>query len=395
MAHIKRPEWLVLGAVVALSSLSVAHSEPQADPNIVGDDASCSSQRSAFDKANAVYNEDHSKTRTFLRSFYQNGSSGTVSLHDAQLKSAMDTLAACRRSVADAKRIADENAKRAAYNAQPEVRAQQIAIANANAAHNGFVNVATFTPIDWLRGIGLTPWTPIGKTDSKAFFYTFASRNYQTFVSIKTAIKGAGDDYILMEFLSGQVDCRPNSGYPAVVNMPNVESYRGDGYPMMDNYNGTPRDFVPVEHGSVLAVAVIGTCDAVRRAGGTANWAEAPGDIPKRDEADRRRSQNSSEGQADVSDPQIRSAQVAQYMAAIESAIAQRWVKPVNLPSAPCIVHVVQSPGGKVVSAAVDSSCPYDDTGRKSVENAVLRTGFLPYDGFESVFQNNLTLTFK
>ncbi len=42
--------------------------------------------------------------------------------------------------------------------------------------------------------------------------------------------------------------------------------------------------------------------------------------------------------------------------------------------ASPCIVHIVQSPGGDVMSAKVDPSCPYDDAGRRSVENAVLRT---------------------
>jgi colicin import membrane protein len=43
----------------------------------------------------------------------------------------------------------------------------------------------------------------------------------------------------------------------------------------------------------------------------------------------------------------------------------------------------------------VDSSCPYDDAGRRSLENAVLRTKTLPYKGFEKVFQRNLTLIFR
>jgi colicin import membrane protein len=64
------------------------------------------------------------------------------------------------------------------------------------------------------------------------------------------------------------------------------------------------------------------------------------------------------------------------------------------MPNAPCKVHIVQLPGGDVMSATVDPSCPYDDAGRRSVENAILRTRTLPYKGFESVFQRNLTITF-
>ncbi|OOG55616.1 cell envelope integrity protein TolA [Rhodanobacter sp. C03] len=83
------------------------------------------------------------------------------------------------------------------------------------------------------------------------------------------------------------------------------------------------------------------------------------------------------------------------YAAAIQNAVTPNWLRPDNMPSVACQVHIVQSPGGDVLSATVDSSCPYDDAGRRSVENAVLRTKTLPYKGFESVFQRNLTFTFR
>jgi colicin import membrane protein len=84
-----------------------------------------------------------------------------------------------------------------------------------------------------------------------------------------------------------------------------------------------------------------------------------------------------------------------EYAAAIQNAVTPNWLRPDNIPAVPCQVHIVQSPGGDVMSATVDSSCPYDDAGRRSVENAVLRTKTLPYKGFESVFQRNLTFTFR
>jgi len=84
-----------------------------------------------------------------------------------------------------------------------------------------------------------------------------------------------------------------------------------------------------------------------------------------------------------------------EYAAAIQNAVTPNWLRPDNIPELPCQVHIVQSPGGDVMSAAVDSSCPYDEAGRRSVENAVLRTKTLPYKGFESVFQRNLTFTFR
>lgn len=83
-----------------------------------------------------------------------------------------------------------------------------------------------------------------------------------------------------------------------------------------------------------------------------------------------------------------------EYAAAIQNAVTPNWLRPDNMPNVPCKVHIVQLPGGDVMSATVDPSCPYDDVGRRSVENAILRTKTLPYKGFESVFQRSLTITF-
>ncbi|MEO7068392.1 MAG: cell envelope integrity protein TolA [Rhodanobacter sp.] len=83
------------------------------------------------------------------------------------------------------------------------------------------------------------------------------------------------------------------------------------------------------------------------------------------------------------------------YAAAIQNAVTPNWLRPANMPNVPCQVHIVQLPGGDVMSAKVDSSCPYDEAGRRSIENAVLRAQPLPYKGFESVFQRTLTFTFR
>jgi len=85
----------------------------------------------------------------------------------------------------------------------------------------------------------------------------------------------------------------------------------------------------------------------------------------------------------------------SEYKAAIQNAVTPNWLRPDNIPNASCLVHIVQSPGGDVMSATVDPSCPYDDAGRRSVENAVLRTKTLPYKGFESVFQRDIPFTFR
>ncbi|MGV8930751.1 MAG: cell envelope integrity protein TolA [Luteimonas sp.] len=86
----------------------------------------------------------------------------------------------------------------------------------------------------------------------------------------------------------------------------------------------------------------------------------------------------------------------AQYAAAIQEAVLRNWTRPDNVPLGQrCRIYITQLPGGDVMSAKVDPSCPYDDLGRRSVEAAVLKAKPLPYAGFESVFQRNLTLNFQ
>jgi colicin import membrane protein len=86
----------------------------------------------------------------------------------------------------------------------------------------------------------------------------------------------------------------------------------------------------------------------------------------------------------------------AQYAAAIQSMVTQAWLRPDNIPAGlVCPIDIVQIPGGQVISAKVESNCPFDDAARRSVENAVMRAQPLPYKGFEKVFQREVTLNFK
>lgn len=86
----------------------------------------------------------------------------------------------------------------------------------------------------------------------------------------------------------------------------------------------------------------------------------------------------------------------ARYAAAIQAAVLAQWTRPENVPLGQrCRIYITQLPGGDVMSARVDPSCPYDERGRRSVEAAVLKAKPLPYAGFESVFQRNLILNFE
>ncbi len=86
----------------------------------------------------------------------------------------------------------------------------------------------------------------------------------------------------------------------------------------------------------------------------------------------------------------------AAYTKALTDAIRNNWTQPDNVSSLQvCKIVIRQIPGGEVIDAQVDPSCPYDEQGRRSVEAAVLKAQPLPYRGFESVFSRNLTINFR
>lgn len=87
---------------------------------------------------------------------------------------------------------------------------------------------------------------------------------------------------------------------------------------------------------------------------------------------------------------------LARYIAAINAAIVQNWTRPETVPLGQrCTIVIRQIPGGNVIAANVDPSCPYDELGRRSIEAAVLKAQPLPYQGFETVFSRTLILRFQ
>lgn len=84
------------------------------------------------------------------------------------------------------------------------------------------------------------------------------------------------------------------------------------------------------------------------------------------------------------------------YIAALQNAITQNWLRPENIPSGVmCPVDIVQIPGGQVISAKVLPSCPFDAAAQRSVENAIYRASPLPYKGFEKQFAREITFNFQ
>ncbi len=84
------------------------------------------------------------------------------------------------------------------------------------------------------------------------------------------------------------------------------------------------------------------------------------------------------------------------YSAAITSLITKNWLRPFDIPPGTvCPVEIKQIRGGQVVGVKVLPSCPLNDVGKQSVENAVWRSSPLPYKGFEKDFAPDMTLNFK
>lgn len=87
---------------------------------------------------------------------------------------------------------------------------------------------------------------------------------------------------------------------------------------------------------------------------------------------------------------------LAAYQQALQQAILSNWTRPDSVPLGQrCKIVIRQIPGGQVIEAQVDPSCPYDEPGRRSVERAVLLAQPLPYKGFERVFNRTITLNFR
>lgn len=87
---------------------------------------------------------------------------------------------------------------------------------------------------------------------------------------------------------------------------------------------------------------------------------------------------------------------LGRYQLAIQQAVERNWTRPETIrPGIACKVRIVQIPGGEVISATVEPSCPYDAIGKRSVEAAVLRAQPLPYGGYESVFRREIIFTFR
>lgn len=81
----------------------------------------------------------------------------------------------------------------------------------------------------------------------------------------------------------------------------------------------------------------------------------------------------------------------ARYIAALYATTRANWNSSLAAENTRCVVTFTQIPGGEVIEVEF-RLCAYDAQGRESVERAFRKTP-MPYSGFESVFERNITLT--
>jgi colicin import membrane protein len=126
--------------------------------------------------------------------------------------------------------------------------------------------------------------------------------------------------------------------------------------------------------------------------------AQAEADRRAREEAERLAREQAEAAAAAARAEQIRRDATLreQYIAAIQSVIKRNWFRPATTQVGfRCRINIIQIPGGEVIDATIIGPCNGDSSSQRSVVSAVKRAGDLPYNGFEPVFERELTFTFS
>ncbi|MBN8886506.1 MAG: cell envelope integrity protein TolA [Rudaea sp.] len=87
---------------------------------------------------------------------------------------------------------------------------------------------------------------------------------------------------------------------------------------------------------------------------------------------------------------------LAEYSSAIIKVVTDNWNRPDTTPTGVrCAITITQIPGGTVINTTIGSPCNADMVTQNSIKQAVTKAQPLPYKGYESVFQRNITFIFK
>lgn len=87
---------------------------------------------------------------------------------------------------------------------------------------------------------------------------------------------------------------------------------------------------------------------------------------------------------------------LAEYSSAIVKVVTDNWNRPDTTPTGVrCAIRITQIPGGTVINTTITSPCNADMITQNSIKQAVTKAQPLPYKGYESVFQREITFIFK
>lgn len=83
------------------------------------------------------------------------------------------------------------------------------------------------------------------------------------------------------------------------------------------------------------------------------------------------------------------------WLDAVAKAIERQWLRPDGIPKdQACPIRIRIIPGGEVISASVQPSCPYSAAAKASVQDAVMKASPLPFKGFENDYARDFTVNF-
>ncbi|MBA3486158.1 MAG: hypothetical protein H0T88_03020 [Lysobacter sp.] len=87
---------------------------------------------------------------------------------------------------------------------------------------------------------------------------------------------------------------------------------------------------------------------------------------------------------------------LAAYEEHLQASLLPNWLIPDDVPfDQPCLVTIKQSPQGEVLQVLVDELCPFQEDAKASIHDALLASQPLPYEGFEALPIQTLSLVFQ
>ncbi len=84
-----------------------------------------------------------------------------------------------------------------------------------------------------------------------------------------------------------------------------------------------------------------------------------------------------------------------EYIATLRELVRRSWIRPpTTLPGVRCTIRVLQAPNGGIIDATIVSPCNADEATRRSIVAAVNRVGQFPTQGYEDVFERQISFEF-